>query len=140
VFKLNSTSTFFGTVFSKAYSENGAIGVGVENITNNLNLNYDSAKMSTTQNVYNIHNLSTNFIKLGTNGVKAYTNSILRKEETTAEDLTGSNTYKFSIGRNDKDSNYYWSGSIQEVLLFSSDQSSNKATIEDNINTNYTIY
>jgi len=36
--------------------------------------------------------------------------------------------------------NRHWNGPIQEVILFDTDQSSNRTDIEDNINTFYSIY
>jgi len=38
------------------------------------------------------------------------------------------------------DANGYWDGVYQEILLYQSDQSSNRAAIEDNINTYYSIF
>ena len=90
-----------------------------------------------SHDISNIHTSITNIIKSGTNGVKIYANSILRAEETTTEDLTGTNLKKFAIGRNNRDNSYYWNGTMQEILLFSSDQTSNRTTIETNVNSQY---
>ena len=84
--------------------------------------------------------LITNINLPGTNGCKLYTNSSLTTQQTSVTNLTGSNTVKFSIGRDNQASKYYTNGTIQEIILFSNDQTTNKTTIENNINTNYTIY
>ena len=106
----------------------------------NLKFFFDNDELLSSYNISNTQNLISNFANSGTSGVKIYANSILKAQKTTSQDLTGTNTYKFSIGRNDKGATYYWNGTIQEILLFSSDQTVNKTTIEDDINTNYTIY
>jgi len=139
VFKLNSTS-YFPTIYSKGYAFDGSILLSARISTNYLVVGFDDHEHRTSYNLLNNHILSSNIFKLGTDGIKIYINSVLNHQMTTTEDLTGSNSYKFSIGRNNRDNNYYWSGTIQEILLFSSDQTLNKTTIENDINTNYTIY
>jgi len=140
VVKLDSASTFFPTVFSKSYLENGAVVVNTDNPTRNLKLFFDTESLLSSHDISNTHTLISNFVNSGTNGVQIYANSILKAQKTTSPNLTGTNSYKFSIGRNNKDNSYYWNGAIQEIILFSSNQTSNKTTIEDNINTYYSIY
>jgi hypothetical protein len=84
--------------------------------------------------------LFNNINLLGSNGLKIYIDSTLISQQTTTQNLTGTNDRRFAIGRNDQDGRYYTDGTIQEIILFSNDQTSNKTTIETNINTNYSIY
>jgi len=140
VFKLDNNSAFFPTLFSKSYSEDGAVVVNGEHPIRNLKFWFDNDNVTSSYDISNKHTLVSNFANSGTNGIKVYANSILKVEKTTSQDLTGTNTYKFSIGRNNRDNSYYWNGTIQEILLFSSNQTTNKTTIEDDINTNYSIY
>ena len=55
----------------------------------------------------------------------------------TATTTTGYNG--ITIGRT-RNLSHYAAGTIQEVILYPTDQSANRAVIEDNINTHYTIY
>jgi hypothetical protein len=58
-------------------------------------------------------------------------------------ELYGTTTTSFSsteLGRYPIGNNFYLNGNIQEFILYTSDQSSNRTNIEDNINTFYSIY
>jgi len=88
----------------------------------------------------NQHILYSNFNNLGSLGIKTYINSNLEFQTTTTSDLIGTNNYKFRLGGNTKYSTWWLKGNVQELLFFSSNQTSNRTTIENNINTNYTIY
>jgi hypothetical protein len=44
------------------------------------------------------------------------------------------------IGQNSVASSNYWNGTMQEIILYASDQTSNRTGIEDNINDYYDIY
>ena len=58
-------------------------------------------------------------------------------------ELYGTTTTAFSdtqLGRYPAGNNHYLNGNLQEFILYTSDQSSNRTNIEDNINTFYSIY
>jgi len=44
------------------------------------------------------------------------------------------------IGQNSVGSSNYWNGTMQEIILYASDQTSNRTGIEDNMNDYYSIY
>ena len=54
-----------------------------------------------------------------------------------ASSITGNNGFSVG-GRADVNSN--WNGLISELLVYNTDQTANRAAIESNINTHYTIY
>ena len=54
-----------------------------------------------------------------------------------ASSITGNNGFRVG-GRVDVNSN--WNGLISELLVYNTDQTANRAAIESNINTHYTIY
>ena len=54
-----------------------------------------------------------------------------------ASSITGNNGFRVG-GRSDINSN--WNGLISELLVYNTDQTANRAAIESNINTHYTIY
>jgi len=85
------------------------------------------------------------YVRNGSN----YVNSILRNFLSTAPSLTQSlltlihTSSSGRIGRISKDrgsSNTNWRGFIQELIVYSTDQASNRTGIEDNINGHYTIF
>ena len=58
-------------------------------------------------------------------------------------ELYGTTTTAFSsteLGRFPSGNTFYLNGNLQEFILYTSDQSSNRTNIEDNINTFYSIY
>jgi hypothetical protein len=88
----------------------------------------------------NTQYLFSNINKTGINGIKLYQNNLLYGQTTTTNNLTGSNSYYFSIGRSDKDASYYMNGYIQEIILYPIEQTSNLSSINSNINAFYSIY
>lgn len=53
---------------------------------------------------------------------------------------SSSSTTSYKIGRNGYSSTAFWQGSIQEVIIYPTDESSNRTGIEGNINDHYAIY
>jgi hypothetical protein len=47
---------------------------------------------------------------------------------------------KYAIGRYEFSANRNWIGNITEMIVYPSDQSTNRSGIESNINTYYSIY
>jgi len=60
--------------------------------------------------------------------------------QTRASTNFYSNTEYFVIGARNDGAEHFLEGTIQELILYPSDQSGNRAAIETNINTHYTIY
>jgi len=85
-------------------------------------------------------NLLSNINLTGTDGIKVYANGSLISTKTTTADLIGTNSIKFSIGRNLQGSSNYVNGTIQEIILFSNDQTTSLANLNININNFYSIY
>jgi hypothetical protein len=48
--------------------------------------------------------------------------------------------FALEVGRDSGGQRYYFEGTQQELILFDSDQSSNREDIEKNINTHFKIY
>lgn len=141
VFKVNTGTTNYPVVFSKSYNINGGIAPSLTLNDGKLHVWIDGQLFSPLGNdIRGGQVLMSNTNLLGSNGIKFYIDSLLISQQTTSKDLVGTNTYRFAIGRNNQGNSYYIDGSIQEILLFSNDQTTNKTTIETNINTNYTIY
>ena len=70
--------------------------------------------------------------------------SVNGKPSTSSVSETISTTSTLGIGSRSGDGlisdTYLWDGTIQEVLVYNSDQSSNRTPIEKNLNTHYSIY
>ena len=140
VVKLDNSGTSFPTIFSKSYLESGSVVANTDSPVNNQKFFFGTDSLLSSSDISSTHALVSNFANSGTNGVEIYANSLLKAQKTTTTLLFGTNAKKFSIGRNNRDNNYYWNGTMQEIILFSTDQTSNRVTIETDINTNYTIY
>lgn len=83
--------------------------------------------------------LFTNINTTGSNGIKIYKNSTTSQLYTASTDLTGTNSHYFTVGK-DANNAIYLTGDIQEIVIYSSDKSSDRTNIESNINTFYSIY
>jgi len=94
----------------------------------------DSATAITTSGDTN-QNLHTMISGTTLNGVEAWLNS---SSVGTATRTTGIDSTKNGIGN--FDSGFYADCKIQEIIIYDSDQSSNRTNIESNINTFYSIY
>lgn len=91
--------------------------------------------------ITNQQNLFSLFLSTGTNGVNQFNNGTLYHQATTTQDLTGTYTgAPYAVGYNVGSNAWALSGNIQELITFDSDLISDRTTIEDNINTNYSIY
>lgn len=60
-------------------------------------------------------------------------------DQNTAGTFSGSSSTVLSIG-GDNSTSYPWTGEIQEVIIYPSDETSNRTGIETNINAHYSIY
>ncbi len=90
--------------------------------------------------IYNVYSLTMFTFVNGLNGLKYFNNGQLHKEYDILSNLNSNTNDKLVVGKSITYNTWYFTGSMQEILLFSNDQTSNKTTIEDNINTNYSIY
>jgi len=89
--------------------------------------------------IQNTQLLFTNINKTGSSGIKIYKNSTTSVSNTATTDLTGTNSYYFTVGK-DANAAIYLTGEIQEIVIYSSDQTTDRTNIESNINTFYSIY
>tara|TARA_R110000796_G_scaffold13358_1_gene43126 strand:+ start:64 stop:978 length:915 start_codon:yes stop_codon:yes gene_type:complete len=140
VSKGNIGTSNFPTLFSKGYNVTGCFTFYMQNATYELRLWAGNVNYATGYNSFlgsqrllssiNATGVSTSFVNINSASIGSY----------SLTTTSGTNAYKWAIGRNNRDSNYYWDGNIQEILLFNNNQTSDINTIESNINTNYTIY
>ncbi len=141
VFKINTGTNAYPVIFSKSYNNDGSIAPSLTSSNGKLHIWIDGEMFTDLgSDLRGSQVLFNNINLLGSNGLKMYIDSTLISQQTTTQNLTGTNTYKFAIGRNNQGTGYYTDGTIQEIILFSNDQTSNKTTIETDINTNYSIY
>ena len=142
VFKVNTGTIYYPVIFSKSYDNDGSIAFNLNSNGTLLDMWIDVSKSfnGVGSDIRGSQVLFNNINLLGSNGLKMYIDSTLISQQTTTQNLTGTNALKFAIGRNNQDSTYYTDGTIQEIILFSNDQTSNRTTIETDINTNYSIY
>ncbi len=106
--------------------------------SNKFTIRVDGTNHSTGYDNFGATRLISNINTLST--VSIYADSVQILSTGNSQDLIGTNTLKFYIGKNSQGSANNFRGFIQEILLFGNDQASNRTTIENNINTNYTIY
>ena len=140
VSKGNSGTSNFPSLFSKGYNVTGCFTFYIQNTTYELRLWAGNTAHATGYNSFlGSQRLLSNINATGTNNSLVNIDSVSISNYTLTT-TTGTNTYKWAIGRNNRDSNYYWDGNIQEILLFNNNQTSDINTIESDINTNYTIY
>jgi len=138
VFKVNTGTTDFPVIFSKSYNNNGGIAPSLTANDGKLHVWIDGQLFSSLGNdIRGGQVLMSNTNLLASNGIKFYIDSLLISQQTTSSDLAGTNSYRFAIGRNNQDNSYYIDGSIQEILLFSNDQTANRTKIETDIDEYY---
>ena len=137
-----NTTSGFRTIFSNSYNQNNSVYVGLNiNLMRHQNWIQNKNNPSyTITTLLNTQYLVDGFFESGTNGVKRYINSSLDTAYTTTKSLSGTDTTEFSIGASSFDNNYYWGGTQQELILYSSANTTNRTGIENNINAEYTIY
>ena len=73
------------------------------------------------------------FLSRSGNSVESYENNVLAINGTDTASIT---TYNATVGIG----RVRYGGNVQELIIWNSDQSSNRTNIEDNINTFYSIY
>ena len=135
----NSNATGTGVPFSIGYS-NYTFGFGVsDNYTTNAEIEFSGAITSAQR-------LSTSFVN-GDN-LDVYLNSSSAISATfitaTGDRSIGTGNSTLSIGVRSKDTgatntNLFF-GTMQEIVLYKSNESANRTGIETNINTHYSIY
>ena len=132
----------YGMIMSKGYGVDGGYSLCQQaNGSNYLQLNIETNSfLSTTITNKNQQYLFSNTNATGANGIKLYQNNSLIIQNTTSNDLTGSNSYYFNIGRNNRDNSYHIDGNIQEIVCYPTYQQTNLSPINANINTYYSIY
>ena len=97
--------------------------------------------VTTGSNVVNQQNLFSMYLSTGTNGVKQFNNGSLYYQHTTTQDLIGSlANFPYSVGYNVEKKNWFLQGNIQELITFDNNLISDRTSIEDNINSFYSIY
>jgi hypothetical protein len=122
--------------------------------------NWDAGNGNSATSIFlginnNVVRFTDNFQSAGNYGVIS-TRKILTGINTTSDAITYLNnstlatkgsslsvrnlTTSYVIGRQGTGTFEYWNGTIDEIILYSSDQSSNRTYIENNINSYYGIY
>lgn len=139
--KTGGVSSNFSTIMGKGTSGQGnsqffTFKTNVKKYSTRI----DGYLYSTNYDNIGNQNLLSNINLTGTDGIKVYANGSLISTKTTTADLIGTNSIKFSIGRNLQASSNYVNGNIQEIILFSNDQTTNLANLNININNFYSIY
>jgi hypothetical protein len=80
---------------------------------------------------------NTNFVN---RTIDLYQNTSLVANSTTFQTSGNTATINQDIQIGSTGTSRYWDGNIQEIIIYPSDQSSNRTGIEDNINDFYSIY
>jgi hypothetical protein len=133
-----NSPTTYEVILSEGNGLNSYLGLGTRNTglfsifyTGNYSEDYSSSSVVNTQYLLNYY--SSGIIS-GTATVKFRKNGGIEESKTIAA-LSNNNSVIGAAGTGD-----FSSKSIQEILLYSSSQSSNRTGIESNINTYYGIY
>jgi len=88
-----------------------------------------------------VYRNSTNLLQLSTTVRTGFTGLMEQQNLFFTDDATANNVSFRHIGKNaTNNATRRFSGTIQEVVVYNSDQSSFRTNIEDNINTFYSIY
>ena len=136
---LNSTG-YNNAIASKSYNSDGGYFFGGYASFDSLQLYIDNVFNGPFfSGIQNTQLLFTNINTTGSNGIKIYKNSTTSQLYTASTDLTGTNSHYFTIGK-DANNAIYLTGDIQEIVIYSTDKSSDRTNIESNINTFYSIY
>lgn len=139
------------TVFNLGVQESKYTFVGVFKIDNQQ---FGLPMSSRTPEGFGLHQSSSTGIEIrilnGSNfSTKTYTNSIFDNAVSLVTRIlifgvSGSNhnsgNYTVPLGFDQAGTNRFLDGSMQEIILYPSDQSSNRTPIESNINNYYSIY
>ena len=140
--KSESLTTNLSFILSKSYNGDGSYAIGLRNNFGRVELWVDTTKYLSPYLIDNrgFQFLMTNINLEGVDGLKVYTDSSLDYESTYQGTISGTNTYIYSIGRSNQDASYYWKGTMQEIILYPTDETTNRIGIETNTNDFYTIY
>ena len=101
---------------------------------------FETDVISTVDSAINSQYSMSIFASTGLNGFNQFKNGFSINQSTLTVDLTGTNAYKYGIGYNVGAQSWRYIGNIQELITFDNDLINHRVTIENNINTNYTIY
>jgi hypothetical protein len=113
---------------------NGATNIGSFNISTNSPI---------TSNIqYLINHISDNSNAIASNRDEIYVNAALaiKNNTVTVAPLTGNSSNLLTIGCRNPNGNAPFNGKIQEITIYSNDQSANRTGIANNVNDFYTIY
>ena len=89
----------------------------------------------------NVFSTSVNFERLFFAFNDSSTSTIYANSSLKASGAMVNKTFDYNvIGGRQSQNPLYFSGNIQEIILYSSDQSANRTAIESNINAHYAIY
>jgi PKD repeat protein len=141
VTKLNLLASNFPTLVAKSYNNDGSYTFGANSSNGNLQAWVDAQlHYLAVSDIRGSQTLLSNINLSGTNGIKIFKDSNLYQQTTQLSAISGTNSLPFTIGRNPQDANYYWNGTMQEIVNYPSDKTSSKTIIENNINTYYNVF
>jgi hypothetical protein len=142
VANFTNTGGNYGQIMSKGYGVDGGYTLSQQADGTNYVWLFIENESFTPSSVTNKNQqyLFSNTNATGTNNIKLYQNNTIHIQGTTSQDLTGSNSYQFNVGRNNRDNSYYINGNIQEIVLYPTYQQTNLTAINTEINTYYGIY
>lgn len=142
---LASTSTGYGLFYDdrSAVPRNNAI---VSNVTTGVQDLFSSNNVNDNYYTPNQLNLLTNL--LDNANANTYARNLLYYNGGTVaatntfsnSPSTGNASQSFTLGRRDANADFHLVGYVSEIIIYPSDQSSNRTGIRDNINTHYSIY
>ena len=133
-----STSSATQMVTSKGYLHEGGHMIYYRSSKYKTVIEFDI--LTTIDTAINSQNLMSLFSAVGSNGFNQFKNGSLINQSTLTVDLIGSNSKNYGIGYNTHTGSYSFVGNIQEIITFDNNLLSDRLTIENDINTNYTIY
>lgn len=126
-------------IWSKSYSQEGSITLSLFANTGKVKFFIDRIGVGAQPSFNDVR--GNQMIVANFNGVSdriISQNSSLHTS-TNYADLLGTNSTKFTIGRTYQGT-YYFTGKIQEIILFNNNQYANRTTLETNINNFYSVY
>lgn len=142
---LTSISTGYGLFYddSSAVPRNNAmvsrVSTGVLDLFNSNNVNdnyYTPNQLNLLTNLLDNSNVNT-FAR----NLLYYNGDALAATNTFANlPSTGNASQSFTLGRRDVNADFHLNGYVSEIIIYPSNQSTNRTGIRDNINTNYSIY
>ena len=134
---ITQTSEFSHFVTSKGTGFLYGTAIGGTNdylrYTGNIRISINDTILAEGTNVDNLQT-QTSFIRSNTDLTTIYYNSNTGASSTISGDFNSNSIGGYNNGT------LFWNGNIQEHIIYSTDQSSNRTGIETNINDHYNIY